>query len=81
MILCKLMNDIQEKLNELQEKGWTVAALAEELGQARVTLDKWRYGERYPANAKAIMAMLDGISTKKRIPKQRRYTKGSKATK
>jgi len=68
------MNDIQKKLSELQEKGWTIAALANELAQARVTLDKWVYGERYPANAKAILAMLDQIYKRKRIPKKKRYS-------
>ena len=72
------MNDIQEKIAQLQEKRWTVAALADELGQARVTLDKWRTGERYPANAKAILAMLDRVAKIKRIPKRRRYTKNSR---
>lgn len=67
------MNDIQEKLAQLQEKKWTISALADELGQARVTLDKWKTGERYPANPKAILAMLDQILKMKRVPKQKRY--------
>lgn len=75
MILCKVMNDIQKKLEQLQEKGWTISALADEIGQARVTLDKWKTGERYPANPKAILAMLDQIIKIKRIPKQKRYTR------
>jgi hypothetical protein len=69
------MSDIQDKLAQLQEKGWTISALADELGQARVTLDKWKTGERYPANPKAILSMLDQISKMKRIPKQKRYKK------
>lgn len=68
------MNDIQKKIKQLQENGWTISALADELGQARVTLDKWKTGERYPANIKAILAMLDQITKKKRIPKKKRYT-------
>jgi hypothetical protein len=75
MILLIGMNDIQEKLAQLREKKWTIAALADQLGQARVTLDKWKTGERYPANPKAILAMLDQISNMKRIPKQKRYKK------
>lgn len=78
MILYVVMNDIQEKISRLQEKHWTVAALADELGQARVTLDKWKTGERYPANPKAILTMLDQIAKRKRVPKQRRYTNGRK---
>jgi hypothetical protein len=67
------MSDIQDKLSQLQEKGWTISALADELGQARVTLDKWKTGERYPANPKAILAMIDQISKMKKVPKQKRY--------
>ena len=69
---------IQIKLALLQEKGWTLAALADELGQTVNTLDKWKAGQRNPANEKAVFAMLDKIETIKRIPKQRRYVKGSR---
>ena len=72
------MNDIQEKMAQLQEKRWTLAALADELGQAQVTLEKWKSGERYPANPKAVLALLDRIVAMRRIPKQRRYAPGSR---
>jgi len=69
-----MMNDIQIKIAELQANKWTISALAEALGQARVTVDKWKSGERYPANHKAVIALLDEIGKRKRIPKQKRYT-------
>lgn len=75
------MNDIQKRLAQLQGKRWTIIALAEQLGQARVTLDKWKSGERYPANSKAILAMLDQLTKRKRIPKQRRYSPTSRQAK
>ena len=72
------MNDTQTKINELKEKGWTLAALADELGVTVNAVEKWKVGDRQPANSKAVITLLEQISTKKRIPKQRRYAKGSR---
>jgi transcriptional regulator with XRE-family HTH domain len=67
------MNDIQAKINDLQEKGWTLAALADELGITVNAVEKWKAGNRYPSNIKAVNALLDRITLRKRVPKQRRY--------
>jgi transcriptional regulator with XRE-family HTH domain len=67
------MNDIQIKVNELQEKGWTLAALADELGVTINAVEKWKAGDRYPANAKSVFLLLAQLLTRKRVPKQRRY--------
>lgn len=72
------MNDIQEKLAQLQNNGWSITALAERIEQARVTLDKWKSGERYPASPRAILALLDQVAKEKRIPPKRRYQQGSR---
>lgn len=69
------MNDVQKALAGLQERGWTLAALADALGVTVSAAEKWKAGQRYPANAKAILALLDRIGKKKRVPKQRRYGK------
>lgn len=69
------MNDIQVKIAELQEKGWTLAALADELGVTINAVEKWKAGDRYPNNAKAIHVLLDQLAQRKRIPKKRRYNK------
>lgn len=74
---------IQEKLAILQQpnengKRWTLTALAEALGLKLNTLEKWKAGQREPANEKAVLAMLEQLEKRKRIPKQRRYTKGSR---
>ncbi len=71
-------NPIQIKLAILQEKGWTLAALADELEQRVNTLEKWKAGDRNPANEKAVLAMLGRLEKRKRIPKKRRYAKGSR---
>ncbi len=69
------MNDIQSRLAELQEKGWTLAALADELGVTVNAVEKWKAGNRYPSNAKAILMLLEQLTERKRIPKKRRYAK------
>jgi len=69
----------QIKLASLKDKGWTLAALADELEQKVNTLEKWKAGDRNPANEKAVLAMLERIEKRKRIPKRRRYKKGSRS--
>ncbi len=71
-------NPIQIRLASLQEKGWTLAALADEIEQKVNTLEKWKAGDRNPANEKAVLAMLGRLEERKRIPKKRRYAKGSR---
>ena len=72
------MNEVQTKIRELQSKGWTLAALADELGLTSSAVEKWKSGVRHPANSKAILTLMDQIASRKRIPKQRRYVKGSR---
>lgn len=67
------MNDIQIKIQELQEKGWTLAALADELGVTVNAVEKWKAGDRYPRNAKAVLIVLELLVELKQIPKKRRY--------
>lgn len=69
---------IQLKITELLKKGWTLAAIADELGVTSDTVELWRAGKRNPTNAKAVLLMLDKVLKKKRIPKQKRYAKGSR---
>ena len=73
------MNAIQEKLAYLQDKGWTLAAMADELAITVNAVEKWKAGDRYPSNAKLVLNALDGLTRRKRIPKQRRYTKTQEA--
>jgi ribosome-binding protein aMBF1 (putative translation factor) len=70
------MNDVQAKIVELQDKGWTLAALADELNITPNAVEKWKAGERYPANSKAIFTLLNQLLNQERIPKKRRYPKG-----
>jgi ribosome-binding protein aMBF1 (putative translation factor) len=72
------MNIIQTKLFELKTRGWTYAAIANELDLTYDAINKWKAGDRYPANEKAVLMMLEKLETLKRIPKKRRYAKGSR---
>ncbi len=76
--MAEMNSEIQSRIAKLVEKGWTLAAIADELGVTSDTVEHWRAGRRNATNAKAILAMLDTLLKKKRIPKQRRYVKGSR---
>jgi len=69
------MNEIQTKIAELHEKGWTLAAIADELEVTVNAVEKWKAGDRQPQNSKGVLMLLDQLMNKKRIPKQKRYTK------
>ena len=72
------MNDVQVRLEQLEDRGWTQAAIADEVGVSWQGLRYWRTGDRYPGNAKAVLVVLDALFKRKRVPKQRRYVKGSR---
>lgn len=71
-------NEIQTKIAQLVERGWTLAAIADELGVTPDTVELWKAGKRNPTNVKGIMLMLDKVLEKKRIPKKKRYAPGSR---
>ena len=73
------MNDVQEVLARLQSKGWTVAAIADDLGLKRVTVARWKIGVHYPANPSIAKQALKQLDMKKRIPKRKRYKQPRKA--
>jgi transcriptional regulator with XRE-family HTH domain len=67
------LNDMQTRISQLQEKGWTLAAIADELGATPNAVEKWKAGERYPRLGKPALDSLDQLLKRKRIPKKRRY--------
>jgi hypothetical protein len=75
MVECQQMNnnEIQAKLAELQQKGWTLASISREIGQAIRTVESWNQGTRSPANLHPVLASLDGLLNRKRIPKKKQY--------
>ena len=72
------MNEVQERLQALQEKGWTLAAIADELEVTVNAVVKWKAGDRSPSNRKSICEHLDRLLNQRRIPRKRRYQKGSR---
>lgn len=69
------MNEIQERLAALQTKGWTLAAIADEVGVTVNAVEKWKAGRRYPANVRAVATLLDTLASRRRVPKKKRYRK------
>lgn len=67
------MNEVQELIAKLRGKGWTQAAIADELGVDSDSVYRWEVGLRSPANAVGVVTVLRGLVQKKRIPKRRRF--------
>lgn len=72
------MNEVQQRIKALEEKGWTQAAIADELGLTVNAIVKWKAGDRTTNNMKSVVAYLDRLLLRRRVPKQRRYQKGSR---
>ena len=75
------MDEVNEKIAQLRADGWTLSAIADELGVNRETAYGWTARGHSPANPKLVLAALDALSKRKRIPKQRRYAPGSRTRK
>ncbi len=66
------IDDVQSKLLELKDRGWTMAAIADELGVSHMAVFRWQKGMRNAENSRSVLHMLDTLMKRKRIPKQRR---------
>ena len=66
------MNEVQAKLAELQENGWSLAAIADETGNHLSTIEKWKSGMHQPSNSRLVLRGLDSLLGMK-APKRRRY--------
>ena len=66
------MNEITEQLSHLNNKGWTDAAISDELGVSPITIFRWKKGMRTPDNSRSVLHMLATLVDRKRIPKKRR---------
>ena len=67
------MNPVQEKIAALEEKEWSLAAIADELGVSYNAVQKWKAGDRYPANAKPVLQSLEALYERRQVPKRRRH--------
>ena len=68
------VNEVQRKLADLEEKGWTLVAIAYEVGVTYNAVQKWKSGDRRPTNAKLVLQSLDALYKRKRVPKKRRVS-------
>lgn len=83
MLFCNQMNElnaIQAIIAQLEEKGWTLAAIADsdELKTHHNTVGMWKAGSRYPRPDTPVLDALNRLLKRNRIPKKKRYTKGSR---
>ena len=69
------MDDVREMIGQLRAKGWTLAAMADELEVDAYSMLRWETGQRSPANAAGVKTMLRQLMARRRIPKRKRYTK------
>ena len=66
------MNAVQTQLLALKDKGWTMAAIADELGVSNMTVFRWQKGIRNARNSRPILYLLESLLERKRIPKRKR---------
>jgi transcriptional regulator with XRE-family HTH domain len=74
------MNEAQDILRRLKENGWTLAAIADEVGVHYNTVQKWAAGDRTPTNARPVLRELERLMGRRRIPKRKRYKRNPPAT-
>ncbi len=66
------MNEVQSMLKELNDKGWTDAAIADELEVSHMTVFRWQKGLRSAQNSRSVLYSLNALLERKRIPKRKR---------
>ena len=83
MLLCRELselNAVQLLIEQLEEKGWSLVAIADshDLRVHRNTVGMWKSGTRYPRPDQPVLDALDRLLKRNRIPKMKRYQKGSR---
>ncbi len=75
------LNAVQAIIAHLEEKGWTLTAIADsdELKVHRNTVRMWKAGTRYPRPDTPVLDALNRLVKRNRIPKKKRYAKGSRS--
>jgi hypothetical protein len=68
---------IQDALADLEKKGWSLAAIADELQVSWVTVWRWKKGQ-IPAHAWLVVGAMAELLKRKRVPKRRRYIPGQR---
>ena len=70
----RFMLEVERLVKELVVKGWTLAAIADELGMSAQTVMRWEQGAHDPTNTRPVIMSLSTLMRRKRIPKRKRYT-------
>ena len=65
------MKEIQQLLADLKEKGWTLVAIADEIGEMWLTVYRWQEGKTYPGPGQAVHSRLDELLGREVIPMPR----------
>ena len=68
------MNDIQDLIRQLRDRGWTISAISKEISVAGNTVDRWCHGSRYPANTACVKVSLSQL-LRRQVPKRQRVAK------
>lgn len=71
------MNDVQKQIAKLQSRGWTLVAIANALGNHVNTIEKWKAGDRYPANANSVLLAMEQLAERSPVPNRRNRSKGA----
>ena len=66
------MTKVQQVLKELKSKGWTLAAISDELEVHRDSVVGWEAGRHSPNHQKLVLAALKILLRKQKVPKRRR---------
>jgi transcriptional regulator with XRE-family HTH domain len=69
------MTEIQDLLTQLRAKGWSIAAIADDLKVNYYTIYRWEQGLTSPSNPAPVCRMLAEMLQQEAIPKKRRFKK------
>jgi hypothetical protein len=67
------MGEVQKMIDELENRGWTLAAIARELEVSWKTVHRWKDGSRLPHHPKLVALGLERLLLRRRVPKRKRY--------
>jgi hypothetical protein len=67
------MGEIQKMIEDLENRGWTLAAIAREMEVSWKTVHRWKDGSHPPQNPKLVALGLDRLLQRRRIPKRKKY--------
>ena len=77
--MIAVMEQIERAIADLQEKGWTIAAIADAVDVRWYTVQRWAKGVMRPANPTLTLAALQGLAKRNRVPARRRVAQDSQA--